>query len=94
MYIMLLEVYYSSFSAFTASTFDRLIDARSLVKAKLNDILLSSSINNKGSVDTGAKHGNYSVKAVKSTVHLTWNMENTVSVCRCQNRLTYVMVLV
>ena len=68
---MLLEVYYSSFSAFTASAFDRLIDARSLVKTKLNNILLSSSINNKGNVDTGAKHGSYSVKAVKSTVHLT-----------------------
>ena len=43
----------------------------------------------KESVDTGAKHGNYSVKAVKSTVHCTWNMENKASVCRCQNRLTW-----
>ena len=36
MYIMLLNVYYSSFSAFTACTFDWLIDGRSLVKTKLN----------------------------------------------------------
>ena len=30
---------------------------------------------------------------VKSTVHATWNVENAISVCWCQNRLTYVMVL-
>ena len=41
MYIMLLKVYYSSFSAFTACTFDWLIDVRSLVKTKLNHMINS-----------------------------------------------------
>ena len=41
MYIMLLTVYYSSFSAFTACTFDWLIDGRSLAKTKLNYLINS-----------------------------------------------------
>ena len=42
MYIMLLKVYYSSFSAFTACMFDWLIDGRSLVKTKLNHLINSA----------------------------------------------------
>ena len=73
MYIILLKVYYSSFSVFTASSFDWLIDGRFLVKTKLNHLVnsVSSAINNKDSVDTGAKHGNYSVK-VHSENYGTW----------------------
>ena len=41
MYIILLKVYYSSFSAFTACMFDWLIDGRSLVKTKLNHLINS-----------------------------------------------------
>ena len=55
--------------------------------------MLSSAINNKDNADTGVKHRNYSVK-VHSEKHSTWNMKNTVSLCWCQNRLTFVMVLV
>ena len=76
MYIILLKVYYSSFSVFTASSFDWLIDGRVLVKTKLNHLVnsVSSAINNKDSVDTGAKHGNYSVK-VHSEKYSTWYMK-------------------
>ena len=35
MHVMLLKVYYSSFSAFNACTFDWMIDGRSLVKKKI-----------------------------------------------------------
>ena len=42
--------------------------------------MLSSAINNKDSIDTGMKHGNYSVK-VHIEKYSTWNMKNTVSVC-------------
>ena len=100
MYIMLLKVYHSSFPVFTACTFDWLINGRSLVKTKLNhlinSVLLTGAISNKDSIDTGAKHRSYSVKvhSEKSTVHGTWNKGNKILVCWCQNRLTYVMVLV
>ena len=76
---MLLKIYYSSFSAFTACTFDWLIDGRSLVKTKLNHLINSvcfwgQSITKTDSVDTGAKHGNYSVK-VHNEVYSTWCMK-------------------
>ena len=74
MYIILLKVYYSFFPAVTACTFDWLIGIRSLVKRKLNHYLLLSMINNKESVDTGAKHRNYSVK-VHSEKYSTWYMK-------------------
>ena len=38
---MLIKVYYSSFSAFAASTFDWLIDGRSLVKTKSKNLINS-----------------------------------------------------
>ena len=41
MYIMLVKVYYSSFSASTADMFDWLTDGRSLVKTKLNHLINS-----------------------------------------------------
>ena len=41
MYILLLKVYYSSFPAFTACTFDWLINGRSLVKTKVNHLVNS-----------------------------------------------------
>ena len=41
MYIMLIKVYYSSFSAFTACMFDWLIDGRSLDKTKLDHLINS-----------------------------------------------------
>ena len=63
---MLLKVSSSSYSAFTACTSDWLIDGRSLVKTKssnlINSIYFRLRFNNKDSVDTGEKHGNYSVK--------------------------------
>ena len=78
MYIMLLKVYYSSFSVFTACTFDWLINGRSLVKVKLNHLVNSvcfrGAINNKDSIDTGAKHGSYSVK-VHSEKYSAWYMK-------------------
>ena len=40
MYRMLLKVYYSSFSAFTACTFDWLIDVRSLTKIIIKIIII------------------------------------------------------
>ena len=54
-----------------------------------------SAINNKDSVDTCTKLGNYSVK-VHSKKYSKWyiNLENTVSVSWCQSKLNYVMVLV
>ena len=73
MFIMLVKVYYSSFSAFTASTFDWLI-GRSWVKSFYQHRLLSSAISNKDSVDTGAKHRNHSVK-VHSEKYSAWYMK-------------------
>ena len=43
MYIMLLKVYYSSFSAVTACAFNWLIDGRSSLKAKLNGLIKAFS---------------------------------------------------
>ena len=99
MYIMLLKVYYSSFSAFTACTFDWLINRRFLVKTKLNHLINSvcfrvRSITKATFIlvrNTEIKVWKYTVK---STVHGTWNVENTTSVCWCQNRLICVMVVV
>ena len=73
---MLLKVYYSSFSAFAACMFDWLIVGRSLVETKLNHLicLLSSAISNKDSIDTGATHGNYSVK-LQSEKCSKWHMK-------------------
>ena len=60
-----------------------LIDGRSLVKRKLNHLikkfdykrrLFSSAINSKDSIDTGAKHGTYSVNA-HSEKYSTWYMK-------------------
>ena len=58
MYIMLLKVYYSSFSAFTACTFDWLIDGRSLVKTKLNRLINSVC---------------FRVRSITNTVHIVKN---------------------
>ena len=87
MYIFkLLKIYYSSFSAFTACTFHSLIDGRSLVKTKLNHLIncvcfrvrsitKTADILMRNTKITTLKN------TVKSTVHGTWNMENTRSVC-------------
>ena len=65
MYIILLKVYYSSFSAVTACMFDWLIDGRSLVKTKLNHLINSVCF---------PQHRNYSVK-VHSEKYSTWIWE-------------------
>ena len=72
MYIMLLKVYYSSFSALTACTFDWLIDGRSLIKTKLNHLINSVCFRVRSIAKT--KHGNYSVK-VHSEKYSTWYMK-------------------
>ena len=100
MYIMLLKVYYSSFSAFTACTFDWLIDGRSLVKTKLNHLIKSvcfrvQSITKAAYILVGNTEITVWKCTVKSTVrvHGTWIIGHKIAVCWCQNRLTYVMVL-
>ena len=99
MYIMLLKVCYSSFPACTACTFDWLVDGRSLVKTKLNHLINSvylrvRSITKKAWILVRNTEVTVWKYTAKSIVYGTWNMENTVSVSWCQNRLTYVIVLV
>ena len=99
MYIMLLKVYYSSFPVFPACTFDWLIDGRFLVKTKLNHLINSICFWVRSITETAyilVRNTEITVWKwkVKSTVHGTWNMGKKISVCWCQNRLTYVMVLI
>ena len=73
MYIMLLKVCCSSFSAVTACTFDWLTAGRSLIKTKLN-CLINSICLRVWSITEKMKHGNYSVK-VRSEKYSTWYMK-------------------
>ena len=70
MYIMLLKVYYSSFSAVTSCSFDWLSDGKFLMKIKLNNLINSVSFLVR-SITKKEKHGNYSVK-VHSEKYSTW----------------------
>ena len=77
MYIMLLKIYYSSFSVFTASTFDWLIDGRSLVETKFNHLINSVCFRVRLITKTAyilVRNTEVTVWkcAVKSTVHGTW----------------------
>ena len=98
MYIMLLKVYYSAFSAFTACTSNWLNNDRSLVETKLNRSINSvclwlRTITKKAEILVQNTEITVWKYTVKTTVHGTWNIANTVSDCWCQNRLAYVMLV-
>ena len=67
---MLLKVYYCSFSAVTACSFDWLSDGKFLIKIKLNHFINSVSFLVR-SIQKKGRHGNYSVKG-HSEKYSTW----------------------
>ena len=86
MYTMLLKVYHSSFSAFTAYTFEWLINGRSLVKTKfLTNHLVDSlcfqvqSITRAVSIQVRKAEVTAWKYTEKSTVHGTWKIQYQVA---------------
>ena len=73
MYITLLKVCCSWFSAVMACKFDWLTDGRSLIKTKLNRLINSVCFPMR-SITEKVKHGNYRVK-VHSEKYSTWYMK-------------------